>query len=381
MTDISIIHANTLTPSGVIPDALICMASGKIQKIESFNGQMPEGRVMDASGLVASPGWIDIQINGGFGLDFTDTPTAIWDVASQLPRYGTTSFLPTIITASLETVQTAMDVLKQGPPSGWIGAQPLGLHIEGPFLNPQKKGAHNPQYLQKPDISKVDGWSRENGIWLVTLAPEIEGAAELISVLAARKVIVSAGHSMANYEQARSAFEQGVSCVTHLYNAMPSLLHRDPGLSGAFLTQPDVVAGLIADGVHCHPAMLQLAWQSKGADGIALVTDAMGAMGMSPGKYKFGVFEINVDQVSARLTDSTLAGSILTTDLALQNMLKWCRLNVHDVLPALTSTPARLLNISNKGYLTPGADADLVLLTPSGVVEHTLIDGQVVFSR
>ncbi len=381
MTDISIIHANTLTPAGVIPDALICVANGKIQKIESFNGQLPEGRVMDASGLVTSPGWIDIQINGGFGLDFTDTPTAIWDVASQLPKYGTTSFLPTIITAPLETVQAAMDVLKQGPPSGWIGAQPLGLHIEGPFLNPQKKGAHNPQYLQKPDISKVDGWSRENGIWLVTLAPEVGRAADLISVLAARKVIISAGHSMANYEQARSAFEQGVSCVTHLYNAMPSLLHRDPGLPGAFLTQPDVIAGLIADGVHCHPAMLQLAWQSKGADGIALVTDAMGAMGMSPGKYQFGVFEINVDQVSARLTDGTLAGSILTTDLALQNMLKWCKLNVYDVLPALTSTPARLLNISNKGYLTPGADADLVLLTPSGVVEHTLIDGQVVFSR
>ena len=381
MTDISIIHANAVTPTEVIPDALICLANGQIEKIEGFNGQALEGKIIDAFGLVVSPGWIDIQINGGFGLDFTDNPMGIWEVARQLSKYGTTSILPTIITSPLETVRVAMNVLKQGPPRGWTGAQPLGLHVEGPFLNPQKKGAHNLQYLQMPAVSKVEGWSRENGIWLVTLAPELDGAAELIETLIARKVMVSVGHSMANYEQAMRAFEQGVSCVTHLYNAMPSLLHRDPGLPGAFLTQPNVVAGLIADGIHCHPAMLQLTWQSKGADGIALVTDAMGAMGMPPGKYLFGDFEINVDQVSARLTDGTLAGSILTADLALQNMLKWCNLRVEAVLPSLTSTPARLLNIPNKGKLTPGADADLVLLTPSGQVVKTLIGGQVVFSR
>src|SRR6266498_1200125 len=309
MSYTSIIHAKAVTPTGVIPDALVCLENGKI---------------IDAFGLIASPGWIDIQINGGFGLDFTDNPSAIWEVARQLPRYGTTSILPTIITSPLETVRSAMDVLKQGHPQGWVGAHPLGLHIEGPFLNPQKKGAHNPQYFQAPAISKVEGWSRENGIWLVTLAPELEGATELIQTLTARQVRVSAGHSMANYEQATNAFEQGVSCVTHLFNAMPSLLHRDPGLSGASLTHPSVVAGLIADGIHCHPAMLQLAWQSKGAGGIALVTDAMGAMGMAPGKYLFGGFEITVDQVSARLTDGTLAGSILTTDQALQNIMKWC---------------------------------------------------------
>lgn len=381
MTDISIIHANAITPTGIISDALIHLASGKIKEIGQFKGQRLEGRVIDASGLLATPGWIDIQINGGFGMDFTDDPSAIWEVARHLPQYGTTSFLPTIITSPLETVRTAMSLLKKGPPAGWVGAQPLGLHTEGPFLNKQKKGAHNPNFLQAPEAGKVKDFSRENGIWLVTLAPELDGAAKLIADLCERGVIVSAGHSMANYEQAQKAFTTGVQCLTHLYNAMPSLLHRDPGLPGAFLTHASIIAGLIVDGIHCHPAMVKLAWQSRGADGIALVTDAMGAMGMPPGQYRFGGFDITVDEVSARLEDGTLAGSILTHDVALQNMLKWYGLKVEEVIPAMTSTPAKLLNLPNKGRLTPGADADLVLITPLGEVQHTLIAGQLVFTR
>jgi len=381
MTDISIIHADAITPTGIIPDALIRLANGKIKEIGRFEGQRPEGRVIDASGLIVTPGWIDIQINGGFGMDFTDDPSAIWEVARQLPQYGTTSFLPTIITSPLETVRTAMALLKQGPPRGWVGALPLGLHTEGPFLNKQKKGAHNPNFLQVPEVDKVKDLSRENGIWLVTLAPELDGAKELITELCERGVIVSAGHSMANYEQSQKAFTTGVRCLTHLYNAMSPLLHRDPGLPGAFLTHPSIIAGLIVDGIHCHPAMVKLAWQSRGAEGIALVTDAMGAMGMPPGQYRFGGFDITVDEASARLADGTLAGSILTHDIALQNMLKWYGLKVEEVIPSLTSTPARLLNLPNKGRIAPDADADLVLITPLGEVRHTLIAGQIVFSR
>ena len=381
MTNINIIHANALTPSDVIPDAFVCISNSKIIKVEEYNGQQLEGEVIDAPGLIVSPGWIDIQINGGFGSDFTDDPTSIWEVARGLPRYGTTSFLPTIITSPPGKLHLAMDVLRKGPPQGWIGADPLGIHAEGPFLNLQKKGAHNPEYLQAPSLKMVEGWSRENGIWLVTLAPELEGAAEIIEALTARNIIVSAGHSMATYDQALNAFEWGVRCVTHLFNAMPPLLHRDPGLTGAFLTQPKIVAGLIADGIHCHPSMLQLAWRSKGSAEIALVTDAMGAMGMSPGKYVFTGFEITVDQSSARLNDGTLAGSILTTDQSLRNMMNWLNRKLEDVIPSLTSTPARLMNVSNKGHLTPGADADLVLLTPSGEVMKTLTRGQVAFSR
>lgn len=382
MTHTTLIHAQALTPDQNIPDAFILLSDGKIIRVEPFSGQeIPEGTVIDASGLLVSPGWIDIQLNGGFGLDFTDNPETIWEVARQLPRFGTTSFLPTIITSPLEKIDRALEILHHGPPSGWTGASPLGLHIEGPFLNPQKKGAHNPKHLQMPDARKITHWSRENGIWLVTLAPELDGAPAAIQALTSRGVVVSAGHSTATFEQAQQAFAQGVTCGTHLYNAMPSLLHRDPGLPGALLTSPGVSFGIIADGIHCHPSMLKLAWNARSRDGLILVTDAMGAMGMPPGKYLIGDFEANVDAVSARLPDGTLAGSILTTDAALQNMMKWLHLPAAEIIPALTSTPARLFNLPHKGHLSPGYDADLVLITPEGKLVKTIIGGQVLFSN
>jgi N-acetylglucosamine-6-phosphate deacetylase len=380
MAQINIVHATALFPSGLLPDSLVTVTNGKIENIEPSHGQTLDGEVIDATGRFLSPGWIDIQINGGFGLDFTDDPTAIWEVARQLPRYGTTSFLPTIITSPPEKLHQAMEVLRKGPPRGWRGAIPLGIHAEGPFLNPQKKGAHNPLYLQKPTVGIVEGWSRENGIWLVTLAPELPGIADVMEALTAGKVILSAGHSLATYDEAMNSFKRGIKCGTHLYNAMPPILHRDPGLTGALLTQPEIVTGLIADGIHCHPGMLQLAWRSKGSSGIALVTDAMGAMGMPPGKYEFTDLEITVDSSSARLSDGTLAGSILTMDRSLQNMISWLQLKLEDVIPSLTSTPASLLGVPNKGHLVPGADADLVLLTGTGHVLKTWIGGQMVYS-
>ena len=163
-------------------------------------------------------------------------------------------------------------------------------------------------------------------------------------------------------------------------HARPPILHRDPGLTGALLTQPEIGAGLIADGIHCHPGMLQLAWRSKGPSGIVLVTDAMGAMGMPPGKYEFTGFEITVDATSARLSDGTLPGSILTMEQSLQNMISWLQLKLEEVILSMTSTPASLLGVPNKGHLVPGADADLVLLTETGQVRKTWIGGQMEYS-
>jgi len=375
-----ILHATAITPDAVIPDSYIHIENGKITRVEPFSGQETATEtVINAHGLVAAPGFIDIQLNGGFGLDFTDNPDTIWDVARQLPRFGTTSFLPTIITSPFETVDRAIEILLKGPPPGWKGATPLGLHLEGPFLNPQKKGAHNPRYIQPPAAEKIPDWSPENGVWLVTLAPELEGASAVIETLASRGVVVSAGHTQATFEQAQAAFGQGVTCGTHLYNAMPPLLHRDPGLPGALLTTPGVYFGLIADGIHCHKSMLQLAWNAKSRDGLILTTDAMAAMGMTPGKYLLGNYETIVDEVSARLPDGTLAGSILTTDAALQNMIEWFGLPIEEVLPALTSTPARMFGLQQKGKLAPGADADLLLLTPQGRLVKTFAGGELLF--
>ena len=190
---------------------------------------------INAAGLILAPGFIDLQFNGAFGDDFTADPATIWRVAEQLPRYGVTAFLPTIITAPLEKVAAGQKVVTDGRPDRFRGAWPLGLHVEGPFLNPQKKGAHNPKHLRLPSVEAVAGWSPETGVRLVTLAPELPGALEMIVALADRGVLVSAGHSMATFDQAVAGFDAGARYGTHLFNAMPTLGHRDPGLAGALL--------------------------------------------------------------------------------------------------------------------------------------------------
>ncbi|MFZ5809457.1 MAG: N-acetylglucosamine-6-phosphate deacetylase [Chloroflexota bacterium] len=375
-----ILHTDVFTPAGIISDAILTAENGVITRIEPYHpaAPLPSGKVVDAAGLLASPGWIDIQINGAFGYDFTNQPDSIWETARLLPRFGITAFLPTIITSPLETHRRAIQVWKAGPPSGWQGAIPLGFHFEGPFLNPGKKGAHNPQYILPPDPQLIQEWHAENGLRLVTLAPELPGAHELIHELRRRGVVVSAGHSLATYEQAVAAFEAGISCATHLFNAMPALDHRAPGLVGALLTHPEIPAGLIADGIHTHPAFLQLAWTCKGTNGIILVTDAISALGMPPGEHQLGEWTIFVDEQSVRLKDGTLAGSILNPQTALQNMMSICGAPLEAILPTLTLNPARLLGLNNKGRLEVGCDADITLITRRGEVQATIVGGEVM---
>jgi N-acetylglucosamine-6-phosphate deacetylase len=379
---IEILHADALTPSGVIGDSHIVIEDGRIQSVDRWSGasHRPEAQVIDARGLVASPGWIDIQINGGFGMYFTEQPETIWEVAARLPRYGTTGFLPTIVSAPLDIYERAIQVLRQGPPAGWRGAVPLGLHFEGPFLNPAKKGAHNPAFLRAPDLRDVRDWRRDNGVLLVTLAPELPGALELSRALIERGVIVSAGHSAATCDQAEAGFAVGLRAGTHLYNAMPALDHRAPGLTGALLDHPEIVTGLIVDGIHVHPRMVSLAWRLKGANRVALITDAMAALGQPPGRCVFSSQVNVVDQTSARLGDGTLAGSILTQEQALRNVMSFCKVSAADVIPALTQTPADLLRVVSKGRLAPGFDADLTLMDSEGSVRFTLTCGRILCS-
>ncbi len=378
-----LLHATALTPFERIPDAFIHIRDGKILFLEPFREQtLPlAANVVDASGLIATPGWIDLQLNGGFGLDFTDDPSTIWEVAAKLPALGTTSFLPTIISAPLEVAEKAIKVMRAGPPAGWRGALPLGLHLEGPFLNPARKGAHNPAHLRLPEPGLLKNWTRQNNVRLVTLAPELPGGMKAVAQLREQGVVVSAGHSMANYEQAQEAFAAGVSSVTHLYNAMPPIGHRDPGLAIAALLNPAVSPGLIADGVHSHPAMLKLAWQMKGAGSICLVTDAMAALGKPPGVYTLGETQVSVDANSARLADGTLAGSLLSQQQALQNIMNWCGASLDEAIPALTSAPATLLGLTSRGRLVEGAAADLTLVNPAGEVKLVMVSGEILVGR
>ena len=309
-----ITNATVCTPDRRLDDTSVLIDDGRIAVLGAAAevGRPPGARVIDAAGLIACPGFIELQFNGGFGHDFTADPARIWEVAAALPRYGVTAFLPTIITSPLETIAAAQQVVSTGRPGGFRGAEPLGLHVEGPFLNPQKKGAHNPRYLRAPDAGAVAGWSPATGVRLVTLAPELPGALAVIALLADRGVLVSAGHSAAGFDQAKAAFDAGIRYGTHLFNAMPPLQHREPGLPGALLTDARPIVGLIADGVHTHPSIVSLAWQALGSKRLNLVTDAMAALGMPPGTHRLGDFDVSVDATSARLADGTLAGSILS---------------------------------------------------------------------
>jgi N-acetylglucosamine-6-phosphate deacetylase len=361
-------------------DAGILLDGGRIVSLGPASAmEFPAStQVLDAGGLTAVPGYIDWQFNGGFGHDFTADPTSIWEVGARLPEHGVTAFLPTIITAPAGKYSAAQAVLRAGPPPGYHGAWPLGLHFEGPFLNPGKKGAHDPAYLRLATATEIKDWSRRKHVWLVTLAPELPGAPEAIRLLRSRGVVVSAGHSLATIEQAVSAFERGVTAGTHLFNAMPALDHRAPGLAAALLVSQRVTTGLIPDGIHVHPAMVALAWGQKRPAKMAIVTDAMGALGMPPGNYLLGGFNVRVDETSARLEDGTLAGSILRMDQAVRNLMDFTGCSLREAVTAATLNVARLLGSRRKGRLVPGADADLLLLDEHARVAVTIAAGEVL---
>lgn len=376
-------NVTILTPERTIADGVLLVRDGRIEALGSSKQlTLPdEAQVIDGDGNTLVPGFIELQINGGFGMDFTENPDTIWPVAERLPIYGVTSFLPTVITSPMETFARAIGVMQAGAPAGFRGARPLGLHIEGPFLSLGKKGAHNPQYIRPPDLDLIAGWSRDNGVLLVTLAPEQPGALDLVRALVARGVVVSAGHSTATYEQALQSFAEGITYGTHLFNGQPPLHHREPGLAAALLTEPGVIFGLIVDGIHIHPAMVKLVWQAKGPDGITLVTDAMAALGMAPGTYRLGDYDVVVDETSAWLADrSSLAGSVLTHDAALRNLMDFTGCSLEQALLTLTRTPARVLGLADRGRLAEGAIADLVLLSPDRRVQMTVAAGEVVFT-
>lgn len=375
-------HATIFTPHHPLENGALLIDGDQIVELGTVD-QVPypsTAQIIDTTGMFVVPGFIDLQCNGGFGCDFTADPTTIWSVAARLPQYGVTAFLPTIITSPLTTITQAQETLIAGPPSDQVGAYPLGLHVEGPFLNPAKKGAHNPAYLRQPALADVRDWSAEGGIRLITLAPELPGALALVDTLTKRGVVISAGHSLATFAEAQAGFAAGITYGTHLFNAMPPLHHREPGLVGALLAEAKVKVGLIADGVHVHPSLVQLVWQVVGPERLTLVTDAMAALGMPAGRYQLGEFAVTVDEQTARLADDTLAGSILTTDVALRNLIIFAGCSLHEALPTLTSTPAALLGLeSNKGRLAAGYDADLLVLTPDLQVVMTIVGGEIVY--
>lgn len=286
---------------------------------------------------------IDIQVNGAGGFDLTDTPERLWDVGVALARFGTTAFLPTLVSPSMATVDKARAVLLEGAPAGYAGATPLGWHVEGPFISPARAGAHDPAMLQPPDPGAVADWSPATGVRMATVAPELPRALEVVERLVTNGVVVSAGHSAATFDQARAGFDAGIRGVTHLFNAMSPLDHRDPGLPGAALADDRVTVWLIPDGLHVHPALVSIVRRAVGPDRLAIVTDAIAALGMGPGRHRLAGRLVDCDETSARLPNGVLAGSVLALDQAVRNLADFTGCSIEGARLAVTTVPERLL--------------------------------------
>ncbi len=332
----------------------------------------------EVSGFIC-PGLIDLQINGAFGIDVGPDTKALEALSRELPKTGVTSFLPTAISWPAERYADFVRAIREASSSP--GAAILGAHIEGPFLSLARKGAHDPDNLQPVDLELTERLVGSGMVRVMTLAPELPRAKEAIRLLQDGGVVASAGHTEASYEEMLRAIDIGLPMGTHLYNAMSSFEHRAPGAVGALLTDDRVRVGIIADGVHVHEGALRLAYQQKGPEGLALVTDAMEAAGMAEGEYELSGRRVRLENGSVRLPDGTLAGSALTMDQAVRNGMKFMGIPLKDAVRMTSETPAGILDLSEKGRVAPGADADLVILSTEGVVEETIVAGETAYHR
>ena len=337
----------------------------------------PDAATIDGHGFRIAPGYIDLQCNGGLGIDLAAEPERMWELAALVPRFGATAWLPTIVTTQDGVVDRAIAALEAGPPEGWVGAIPLGLHLEGPFLSPAKRGAHPEGLLRTPCLGAIEGWSRQAGVALVTLAPDLPGALEVIEALVQRGVVVSLGHTPANAEQATAAVDAGATWVTHLFNTMAPLHHRAPGLAGVALADERLHVGLIPDGIHVHPQVVAMAQRALG-DRLTIVTDAVGALGMPFGSQALGRTEVTIDEGGVRLADGTLAGSNLAMDQGVRNLVSFTGCSAEVALHAASTAPAAVLGDTVRGTLALGARADLVVLTENLDLVMTIVAGEIV---
>lgn len=384
MSAVSITGGRCLTPSG-LEAATLSFEGGTIKSLSPAESGAPmlkntseDPAVIDASGLVVSPGLIDLQVNGGYGHDLAEDPGAVWDLGRKLPRTGVTSFLPTIISGPARLTDTMLQVLKERP-TDYCGAEPLGAHFEGPMLNKRYSGVHPHEHLTGDTASVIDGWYRSSGVTMVTIAPELANALDLIAELKQRGVVVAAGHSAATSDETLAAIDAGVSTVTHLFNAMAPLGHRSPNLVGVTLADARLTATMIADGVHLDPITVAVAWNAKGSAGIAVVTDAVAAMGQPPGASRISDTPTVFDGMSVRTADGVLAGSVLSMNQAVANLAEFTGCDRIEALAAATSTPAGIIGESLRGRLDPASVADLVLLDDDYRVHATICGGRVVY--
>jgi len=347
-------------------------------------GEHADGDI-DCDGLVIAPGFIDLQCNGAIGVDITSEPDRIIDIAAALPRFGVTAFLPTVVTAPARTRAAAIAAMQRVRETNTQHpiATPLGLHFEGPMISRNHLGAHVPRFAADPGalLDEIETWASSGVVSLVTLAPELDGALAVVEKLATAGVVVSAGHtamSPADFTAARSA---GLTYVTHLFNAMAPFGHRSPGPIGAVLADPSVTAGVICDGIHVDPTAVEMAWRALGPHRMSLVSDASPALGAPYGRFNIGGFEIIHDETGVRTVDGVLAGSALELDRAVRNLMAYTGCSLAEALATVTTTPADLLGLSDRGRIRVGARADLTIVDPAGHLHRTVVAGETSWNR
>jgi N-acetylglucosamine-6-phosphate deacetylase len=384
---IALTAATLFTPSERIDHPLLLLEDERVVEVTSLAAhEAPRGaRLIDFRDDILAPAFIDIHIHGGAGHDVMEaSPTALPTIAQSLARHGVSSYFPTTVTAPVETILAALDRLasaieasRRPEPDDVPHARPLGIHLEGPFLSHARRGVHPPENLLKPSLGTFKRfWEAACGdIRLITIAPELEGAQEIIAEAVKLGICVSLGHSDANFAVSQAAVSAGARHATHTFNAMRPLGHRDPGILGEVLTDARLSADIIADGVHLDSAIVKLFVQAKGLDSSVLITDAISATGMPDGQYRLGSLEVEVKNGQC-LSNGRLAGSVLTMDRAVRNLMQFADLNLQQALRAATLNPARVVREERRGRLAAGSNADIVVLTPGGDLRKTIVCGR-----
>lgn len=367
-----------LTPSGVAQGLELVVADGRIQALQEPADS--DADILDAQGLWVAPGLIDIHIHGALGCDVMDaTPAALGTVARYLAQHGVTSWLPTTMSASREAIDAAIaNVASHPQPED--GAQHLGVHVEGPYLCQRYRGAQASEALRAPDPGEYGVWLRSGVVRLITLAPELAGAEQLIDAGRRQGIEFAIGHSGADYKTVLAAADRGLRQATHTFNGMAGLHHREPGTLGAVLDDGRIFAQLIGDGLHVHPAVVRLLLRAKGRDRTLLISDAMRAAGPGDGDYDLGGQAVTVRHGEARTQDGALAGSTVTLDEILRRVMRFADLTLPQTLSMASAVPAAAMGlVGRKGTLAVGADADVILLDDDAQVQLTMVAGRVIY--